>query len=102
MVNDMKAAEYMKDKIGNIYNAVISSVTSFGLFVMLENTIEGLIHVRNMPDFYYYDERNGSLIAEYTKEVYNIGDRVKVRLIDANKEKRQIDFMLVSKFKKGR
>lgn len=102
MVNDMKAAEYMKDKIGNIYNAVISSVTSFGLFVMLENTIEGLIHVRNMPDFYFYDERNGSLIAEYTKEVYNIGDRVKVRLIDANKEKRQIDFMLVSKIKNGR
>ena len=101
-VDDLKKAEYMKDKIGNIYNAVISSVTSFGLFVMLENTIEGLIHVRNMPDFYYYDERNGSLIAEYTKEVYNIGDRVKVRLIDANKEKRQIDFMLVSKFKKGR
>lgn len=102
MVNDMKAAEYMKDKIGNIYNAVISSVTSFGLFVMLENTIEGLVHVRNMPDYYTYDERNGTLIAEYTKEVYNIGDRVKVRLIDANKEKRQIDFMLVSKIKKGR
>ena len=102
MVNDMKAAEYMQDKVGNIYNAIISSVTSFGLFVMLENTIEGLIHVRNMPDYYFYDERNGSLIAEYTKEVYNIGDRVKVRLIGASKEKRQIDFMLVSKVKKGR
>ena len=94
-VNDMKAAEYMEDKIGNIYNGIISSVTSFGLFVMLENTIEGLIHVKNMPDFYEYDEKMGTLSGNYTKVVYNIGDRIKVRLIGASKEKRQIDFMIV-------
>ena len=95
MVNDMKAAEYMQDKVGNIYDAVISSVTSFGLFVMLENTIEGLIHIKNMPDYYEYDEKTGTLSGNYTKVVYNIGDRIKVRLIGASKEKRQIDFMIV-------
>ena len=94
-VNDMKAAEYMEDKIGNIYRAVISSVTSFGLFVMLENTIEGLVHIKNLPDYYVYDEKLGTLTGNYSKVVYNIGDRVTVRLIGASKEKRQIDFMLV-------
>ena len=95
MVNDMKAAEYMMDKVGNIYNAVISSVTSFGFFVMLENTIEGLVHVKNLPDFYVYDEKMGTLTGNYSKVVYNIGDRIKVKLIGASKETRQIDFMLV-------
>ena len=94
-VNDMKAAEYMSDKIGNIYSAVISSVTSFGLFVMLENTIEGLIHVKNLPDFYVYDEKMNTLSGNYSKVVYNIGDRIRVRLIGADKETRQIDFMIV-------
>ena len=94
-VNDMKAAEYMENKVGNIYSAVISSVTSFGLFVMLENTIEGLVHIKNLPDYYVYDEKLGTLTGNYSKVVYNIGDRVTVRLIAASKEKRQIDFMLV-------
>ena len=85
----------MEDKIGNIYRAVISSVTSFGLFVMLENTIEGLVHIKNLPDYYVYDEKLGTLTGNYSKVVYNIGDRVTVRLIGASKEKRQIDFMLV-------
>ena len=95
MVNDMKAAEYMENKVGNIYNAVISSVTSFGLFVMLENTIEGLVHVKNMPDFYVFDEKTNSLTGNYSKVVYNIGDRICVRLVGASKENRQIDFMIV-------
>ena len=94
-VNDMKAAEYMENKVGNIYQAVISSVTSFGLFVTLDNTIEGLIHIKNLPDYYEYDEKLGTLTGNYSKVVYNIGDRVTVRLIAASKEKRQIDFMLV-------
>ena len=94
-VNDMKAAEYMEDKVGNIYHAVISSVTSFGLFVMLENTIEGLVHIKNLPDYYIYDEKLGTLTGNYSKVVYNIGDRITVRLIGASKEKRQIDFMIV-------
>jgi ribonuclease R len=47
----------MENKIGNIYNGIISSVTSFGFFVMLDNTIEGLVHIKNLPDFYVYDEK---------------------------------------------
>ena len=95
MVNDMKAAEYMEDKVGNIYHGIVSSVTSFGLFVMLENTIEGLVHIKNMPDYYEYDEKLGTLTGNYSKVVYNIGDRICVRVIGANKAKRQIDFMIV-------
>ena len=94
-VNDMKAAEYMENKVGNVYNAVISSVTSFGLFVMLDNTIEGLVHIKNLPDYYVYDEKLGTLTGNYSKVVYNIGDKITVRLIGASKEKRQIDFMIV-------
>lgn len=96
MVNDMKAAEYMENKIGNIYNAVISSVTSFGLFVMLENTIEGLVHIKNMPDYYIYDEKQNTLTGNWSKVVYNIGDNICVKLIGASKENRQIDFMIVA------
>ena len=96
MVNDMKAAEYMENKVGNIYNAVISSVTSFGLFVMLENTIEGLVHIKNMPDFYVYDEKQNTLTGNWSKVVYNIGDAICVKLIGASKENRQIDFMIVA------
>jgi ribonuclease R len=100
LVDDMKAAEYMENKIGNIYNGIISSVTSFGFFVMLDNTIEGLVHIKNLPDFYVYDEKKATLSGNYSKEVYNIGDTVKVRLIGASKENRQIDFMVVSHSKK--
>ena len=96
MVNDMKAAEFMENKVGNIYNAVISSVTSFGLFVMLDNTIEGLVHIKNMPDFYVYDEKQSTLTGNWSKVVYNIGDRICVKLIGASKENRQIDFMIVA------
>ena len=100
MVDDMKAAEYMENKVGNIYSGIITSVTSFGFFVMLDNTIEGLVHIKNLPDFYTYDEKKATLSGNYSKEVYNIGDAVKVRLIGASKEKRQIDFMIVSHTKK--
>ena len=97
MVNDMKAAEYMSDKVGEVFEATISSVTGFGLFVSLDNGIEGLVHVKNLPDFYVFDEKLGTLIGNYSKVVYNIGDRVNVRLIAADKNKRQIDFMLIAK-----
>ena len=69
---------------------------------MLENTIEGLVHIKNMPDFYDYDEKNMCLIGNYSKEVYNIGDHVKVRVLDANKGTGKIDFLVVEhKMRKG-
>lgn len=101
LVDDMKTAEYMEKRIGNIYKGVISTITSFGLFVMLESGIEGLVHIKNMPDIYDFNEKEMKLVGYYSKDVYSIGESVKVRVISASKEKRQIDFMLLE-HKKGR
>ncbi len=95
-VDDMKKAEFMEDKIGEEYEGIISSVTSWGIYVELPNTVEGLVHVLDMTDDYYqFDEKTMSLIGEKTKKVYRLGDEVKVKVIDANKEEREIDFEVV-------
>ena len=93
---DMKMAEYMEGKIGEIYEGIVSSITSFGMFVELENTVEGLIRFEHMgEDYFFYDENRKMLIGERTKKAYHIGDKVSVRVIDASKELRRIDFELV-------
>jgi len=95
-VDDLKMAEYMLDRIGNIYEGMISSLTSFGMYVQLENTVEGLVHFENMIDDYYeFDEENYYVIGKSTKKKYRLGDIVKVKVIDANLIRRTIDFMLV-------
>ncbi len=92
---DMKMAEYMESKIGEIYDGIISSVTQFGIFVQLENTVEGLVRFDNIGNEYYiYDENHKKLIGEKTKEEYKIGDRVRVKVISANKMLRQVDFAI--------
>lgn len=92
---DLKKAEYMKDRIGEEYEGIISSVTAFGMYVQLENTIEGLIHVSNMEDDYYiFDENNHFLIGERKKKIYRIGDMVKIRVLSADISNRNIDFVL--------
>lgn len=94
---DIKTAEYMQDKIGNEYEGIISSVTSFGIFVELENTIEGLIRFEDLGNEYFiYDEERKTLLGEKTKTMYKIGDKIKVRLIKADKRLRQIDFEKVN------
>ena len=94
---DMKMAEFMEDKIQEEYDAIISSVTNFGVFVELENTVQGLIRFENLGNEYFiYDENNRSLIGEKTNKVYKIGDKIRVRVIRASKELRQIDFEKVS------
>ena len=93
---DMKKAEFMQDKIGQVYDGIVSSVTQFGIFVELENTVEGLIRFENLGDEYFmYDEERKRLIGENSNKVYKIGDRVKIRVISANKLLRQIDFEIV-------
>lgn len=78
-VDDLKKAEYMLDKVGEEFEGIISSVTSFGMFVELPNTIEGLVHISELHDDYYiYDERHLALIGERTKNIYRLGDEVKV------------------------
>lgn len=90
---DLKMAEYMQDKIGNEYDGIISSITSFGIFVELENTVEGLVRFADLGDDYFiYDEDRKTLLGERTKILYKIGDKMRIRVIRADKVSRQIDF----------
>ncbi|MCG0276512.1 MAG: ribonuclease R, partial [Thermosediminibacteraceae bacterium] len=95
---ELKMAEYMAGRIGEVYSGIISSVTPFGFFVELENTVEGLVHVSTLEDdFYRFDEKSITLRGERTKKVFKIGDRVKVRVARVNKNERQIDFIFEEK-----
>ncbi len=94
--DELKKAEYMEDKIGEEYDGIISSVTNFGMFVELPNTIEGLVHVSYMTDDYYrFDERHFAMIGERTGNVFRIGDEITVRVVKVNKDERSIDFEIV-------
>jgi len=93
---DIKIAEYMASRVGETFEAVVSGVTSFGIFVELPNTIEGLVHVSNMEDdYYHFNEKNMALIGERTGKTYRIGDKVNVKVHNVNIAERQIDFVLV-------
>ena len=95
-VDDLKKAQYMAERIGEEYTGIVSSVTSFGLFVQLENTIEGLVHFNNMDDdFYRFDEENYYIIGERTNRIYRLGDEVRIEVIGADVGKRNIDFRLI-------
>ena len=95
-VDDLKKAEYMMDRIGEEYDGIISSVTSFGIFVELSNTIEGLVHITDLDDDYYvYDEAHLMLIGERTKNIYRLGDAVKVRCSRVDIDNREIFFDIV-------
>lgn len=95
---DIKKAEYMENKIGEIYDGIISSVTNFGIFVELDNTVEGLIRYEKLGDEYYiYNEETRQAIGERTNKIYKIGDKVKIRVVDANKLLRRIDFEMIEK-----
>ncbi|GGH76008.1 ribonuclease R [Pullulanibacillus pueri] len=94
--DDLKKAEFMQDKIGETYEGVVSSVTSFGLFVELPNTIEGLVHISYLvDDYYHYNQDHMALIGERTGHVFRIGDEVTVRVINVNVDERSIDFEIV-------
>ena len=95
-VDDMKMAEYMEKHIGEEYDGVISGVESFGLFVELDNLIEGLVHVNSLKgDYYNYVEELLCLIGQNTKKRYTLGDKVRVKVVGASKDARTIDFELV-------
>ncbi len=95
-VDDMKMAEYMEKHIGEEFDGVISGVESFGLFVELDNLIEGLVHVNSLKgDYYNYVEELLCLIGQNTKKRYTLGDKVRVKVVGASKEARTIDFELV-------
>ena len=90
----MKKAEYMQQHIGEEYEGVISSITSWGMYVELPNTIEGLIHVANLyDDRYYYNENTHEMVGSDLGKVYKLGQSIRVRVLDADKENATIDFV---------
>lgn len=96
---DIKKAEYMENKVGEEYEGIVSSITQFGMFVELDNTVEGLIRFEHLGNEYFiYDENRKILIGEKSKKTYKIGDKVKIRVISASKLLRQIDFEIIEKY----
>ena len=97
---DLKKAEYMEDKIGEVYEGIVSGVTNFGLFVELENTVEGLIRFENLGDEYFiYNDERKTLTGEHTNTQYTMGDKITVQVIEANKATRKIAFAKVQEEK---
>lgn len=95
--DDLYKTMYMEKFVGQEYSAAISSVTSFGMFVKLENTVEGLVPFDKMPgnDYYIYDEQKHILIGRKKGNIYKVGDKVKVKLIRADVKSKQIDFQII-------
>lgn len=92
----IKKVEFMQDKVGEEYEGTVSGVTSFGVFVELDNSVEGLIHISYLEDdYYHYDEKQYALHGERTGRTIRLGDRVKVKVEAASKESRTIDFRLL-------
>lgn len=92
----VKKVEFMEDKVGQIFEGVISSVTSWGIYVELPNTIEGMVSPKTIEDdYYYYDEKNMQYFGERTGKRYSLGDIVKVKLISTNLYERTIDFKFI-------
>ncbi|WP_017691237.1 ribonuclease R [Paenibacillus sp. PAMC 26794] len=98
----MKKAEYMLDKVGEEFEGMISSVTSFGMFIELENTVEGLIRLSALTDdYYHFDDQHMALIGERTSKVFRIGDEVKIRVARVSMEEYTIDFEMVDMKPRG-
>lgn len=101
-VLDMKMAEYMEEHIGDIYNGIISSLTNFGIFVQLENGIEGLVQFSQMTDDYYrFNEEAYIVEGKSRNRIYSLGQKVFVQVISASSIRRQIDFKFVDEVKNG-
>lgn len=92
----LKKAEFMLDKVGEEFPGIISSVTNFGMFIELENTVEGLIRLSAMTDdYYHFHEQHMALIGERTSKIFRIGDEVKIRVARVNMDDHTIDFEMV-------
>ncbi len=97
-VKDIYKARYMEDKVGEEFEGIVSSVTSFGMFIELDNTVEGLVRLADMSDDYYiFDEDSFTILGERTKKLYRIGDVVKIRVDKVNVDFKEIDFALLGK-----
>ncbi len=95
-VDDMKMAEYMEGHIGEEYEGKISGLTNFGMFVELDNLVEGLVHISAIGnEYFHYNSDIMAIVGETSKKMYRLGDRVKVKVVGANKTEKQIDFEIV-------
>ncbi len=95
-VEKLKKAEYMKQFIGQTFEGVISGITSWGIYVELPNTVEGMIRVTSLKDdYYFYDEEHYTMVGENTKKTYKLGERVNIEVVGVDKVLRTIDFELV-------
>lgn len=93
--NKYKQVEFMQDHVGKIYPGVISGVTDWGVYVELENKIEGMIPIAELDDdFYVFDERNYALVGRHTRQTYQLGDKINVKVWRTNLERKQLDFRL--------
>lgn len=98
--DSLKKAQFMSDKIGEEFEGIVSSVTNFGMFIELPNTVEGLVHISNMTDdYYHFDDRNMMMIGEHTNRQFRIGDTVTVRVTNVVIEESSIDFEVVGMVK---
>jgi ribonuclease R len=94
--HDLKKAEYMADYVGEEFEGFISSLTSFGMFIQLENTIEGLVRLVDLSDDYYsFDEKKMIYIGDHTRKVYHVGDEVKIKVAKVSVVNREIDFTIL-------
>ncbi|QSO48590.1 ribonuclease R [Alicyclobacillus mengziensis] len=101
-VDQMKMVEYMLDHVGEEFHGIISGVTQFGLFIQLDNGVEGLIHISYLTDDYYVlNEKQMALVGERTRRVFRLGDPVTVEVAGANKEELTVDFQLVAHRREG-
>ena len=92
----MKMAEYMESHIGEEFEGIISSIMNFGIFVQLDNLIEGLVHISEIKgDYYNFDETTKTLRGEKKGRIFKLGQRVRVKVTNASKENSIIDFNLV-------
>ena len=94
----MLMASYMEERIGEEFEGTIDSITKFGMFVLLDNGVEGLIHISNLDGYFNFNEANMTL--ESANKTYHIGDKVKVININASKKQRKIDFILKEDYDK--
>lgn len=95
---DLKKAEYMQERIGEVFDGIVSGITSFGMFVELENTIEGMVRLSSLVDDYYnYNSDHHTLTGERTKKTYRIGDEVTIQVARVDIMQKEIDFNLIDK-----
>lgn len=94
----LKKAEYMKEHLGEIYEGVISGVTNYGIYVELDNTVEGMVHVNSMrDDYYYFDEVHYELVGQDSGVKYKLGERVLIQVKRVDMAAKTIDFRLVDR-----